>query len=550
MSDAFFKKSKEIANDFLQSIVFLDDRAYKGVDEAKPKNDFDAFKVSRIFADEKKICAVYQPESEKDVENFKIISQKADAIVLDWEINFPKTISVDNEEEDDEDEPRGIYTKQIIKMSVDDSLQRQKPLKLILVYTGDFAILELIVEEIYKDVFDSSPYYLLDKDNCSIHSSETKILVRAKNVEINNEHGKLKYKDKMVSYEEMPSFILDEFTKMTSGLLSNFALLSLTILRNNSSKILALFSKEVDGAYLSHKSLLTRQEDAEDLLIELFGDTVSDLLFYNKADKIIEEIIESWIKSNIVEEEHELLNNKGQSHTSIQKYNRTHDLLAELLTSTEKNIEKRYKDIFNAKAGISKSKMGESYENLSLNNTKLFLNSSQQKDKEEIDQKFSELTHHKSLFLPNNIIPKLTLGTVVRSTISADDYYICIQQKCDSVRIIKDTERKFLFIPLIKSDQEFNIITPDGIKLKKIKHSYAIRTIKFVCNDESGVILAENIGNDKFIFKQKYTSPEDEQFEWILDLKDLHSQRIIIDYTSQLSRVGLDESEWHRKHLS
>ena len=33
MSDAFFRKSKEIANDFIQSIVFLDDKAYNTNEE-------------------------------------------------------------------------------------------------------------------------------------------------------------------------------------------------------------------------------------------------------------------------------------------------------------------------------------------------------------------------------------------------------------------------------------------------------------------------------------------------------------------------------------
>lgn len=64
-----------------------------------------------------------------------------------------------------------------------------------------------------------------------------------------------------------------------------------------------------------------------------------------------------------------------------------------------------------------------------------------------------------------------------------------------------------------------------------------------------GVILAEE-EHGKFIFKQKYSDTDDEQFEWVLDLKDLHSQRIVTDYASKLSRVGLNESEWHRRFLS
>lgn len=550
MSNTFFEKSKEIANDFIQSIVFLDDKAYKDPNKDNPAHDLDILKISQAFAKQNKICATYRPESISDINNFKLIANKADVIVLDWQIEFSQVVEPGTEEEDaPADEPRGIYTKEIIKSIIFEENYVKNSLKLIIVYTGDIQYLKAISEEIYVEVFDSSAEYNFDSDNHIIQSSHFKILVRAKSAEVAFEANKDKLEKYMVNYEGLPAFILTEFTQMTSGLLSNFALMSLTTLRKNSSKILGLFSKEMDSAYLSHKSLLPRQEDAEDLLVEMFGDIVSDLLFYYQAGEMTGEMIEDWVKLNIINEEQELLIDNEKSHTPIQKYNRTQDLLLDLLTSPDKNIEKRYKDVFNNKSKISKSKIGDSFEVLSLNNTKLFLNSDEQGNKEKIDQMFSKLTHHKSLFIPNNTIPKLTLGTIVRSSLNENNYYICIQQKCDSVRIAKDKERKFLFIPLVKSNKEFSILTPDGIKLKKVKHSYSIRTIKFVCFDNSGVIFAKN-ENGKFVFKQKYTSPEDEQFEWILDLKDLHSQRIIIDYTSQLSRVGLDESEWHRKHLS
>lgn len=36
-------------------------------------------------------------------------------------------------------------------------------------------------------------------------------------------------------------------------------------------------------------------------------------------------------------------------------------------------------------------------------------------------------------------------------------------------------------------------------------------------------------------------------YKWILDLNDSHAQRIVNEYSANLSRVGLDESEWLRK---
>lgn len=44
------------------------------------------------------------------------------------------------------------------------------------------------------------------------------------------------------------------------------------------------------------------------------------------------------------------------------------------------------------------------------------------------------------------------------------------------------------------------------------------------------------------MFESKYG----EEYEWVLELKDLQAQRIVDAYCSRLSRVGLDESEWLR----
>ncbi|WP_261512739.1 response regulator receiver domain [Chryseobacterium paludis] len=550
MSSSFFEKSKEIANNYIQNIVFLDDRAYKIKDEAKLSNDFDVARITSLFAKEKKICAVYQPGSERDIEDFKVISSKSDVVVLDWEINFPKIVKPGTENEDDDDEPRGIYTKSIIKSILFEEGQTNKSLKMILVYTGDYAIIKDIVNEIHKEVFDSSELYILDEENLSITSQEFKVLVRSKKVDINNKSNKGLEKH-MIDYEYLPKFIIEEFTKMTSGLLPNFALLSLTTLRKNSSKIIGLFSKKLDSAYLSHKALLPNQDDAEELLIELYADTVSDLLFYDKVNNTTKNLIEDWISKNILEEVQEIFDKKGKSYEPAEKFKRSADLLLEILKSSEKNIIKRYKEAFNSKANVSKAKIEDYYEKLSLNNTLLFLNNDDHVKKTEIDHKFSILTHHKSLFIPNNTIPKLTLGTVVRSTLNTNSYYICIQQRCDSVRIAKGSERKFLFIPLSVSVERFDVLTPDNIKLKRNKDSFSIRTIKFICSNDFGVVSAEKDKNTgDYIFQQKYNSSTDEHFTWIFDLKDLHSQRIITQYSSQLSRVGLNDSEWHRMQLS
>lgn len=524
MNTAFFDKSKEIANEFLQSIVFLDDKAFQS---DSSQHAFDAFEISKVFAHEKKVCGIYNPTTESEIYNFIEIAKKSDVVILDWLIKIPELALEDNSVDEDEEDPRGKYTIPIIN-----ELINTNGLKLIIIYTG-----EDILDEITTEIFEKTQIKLLNKEVCEISSDNIKLLVRYKSNDIKNDKQKFNSRphlqDKIVLYQDLPDFVLTEFTKMTEGLLSNFALSSLTTIRNNSFKILGLFSKKLDAAYMGDKALRPIQNDSEDLLLKLFGDTISDLLHYTSiSQKVRNELIDEWIESNISDE---------QFTVNTKNFQRTKALLKKLIHSEKENIEKRFDDFFNGTT-LSNSEKKSYSESKS---TELFLNPVHQDKKDEINSEFAKLTHYKSLFLPQNTAPKLTLGTVIRSSINQDNYYVCIQQRCDSVRLKRDEERKFLFLPLTKAENDkFHIITPNGDKLKLDKKSYSIRTIKFKCNCEEGEVKGILSENKIFIFRGIYE--QGDTFEWILDLKDLHSQRIVTNYVFLLSRIGLDESEWLR----
>lgn len=556
INNPFFDKSKGIADDFIQSIVFLDDRAFSKDATTKQddnKHDFDAYKISKAFAAKQKICAVYDPETLNDIENFKEISKKADVVIIDWFIEIEDDSYDDLEADVEVNDPRGFYTIDILKEIILDSQKGKDSLKLIVIYTGE-TNLEEITDKIHSDLVKLRPN--LEKSLCKILDKNIKILVIAKSsVNEDDEDTKFNHlpqlKDRIIKYSQLPNFILNEFTEMTAGLLSNFALLSLTTIRKNSHKILSLFSKELDSAFLSHKSLLPYTDDAEEFLIQLIKDSISDLLLYNGIHtQLNQEMIKNWVESTITIENHSVLKKNGDQYIPDELFERNHMLILSLLYSSNIEVDKRYQQVFKD-LGLSSSKAEEYYKHLCMNNTSLFMNKINQNDIEIINKRFATLTHHKSLFLPQSIQPKLTLGTIMKSIKNESSYFICIQQKCDSVRINKDEERKFLFLPLKKvTDNKFDVVTPDGIKLKRDKKSFSLRTIIFKCNNDDGVIKGELNASGKYIYKQKYIGESDEQFEWVLDLKDLHSQRIVTDYASVLSRVGLDESEWLRRSSS
>ena len=87
MADRFIEQSKEIANNFIQNIVFIDDKAYK---EDSTNNAFSALDVSNAFAKTGKICAIYAPKSVSDIDSYDVILKKADVVILDWYLNIER----------------------------------------------------------------------------------------------------------------------------------------------------------------------------------------------------------------------------------------------------------------------------------------------------------------------------------------------------------------------------------------------------------------------------------------------------------------------------
>lgn len=509
MADRFIEQSKEIANNFIQNIVFIDDKAYKS---DITNNAFSALDVSNVFAQTGKICAIYAPKSISDINSYNTILNKADVVILDWYLDIKKEENQveDPEADADNDDPRGEFTLKLIS----DLLSQTGMLKLLIVYTGETDLFE-ITDSIYQKVNQHS----FHKGDCVIRSSNSKILVRAKsqNSETQFAHNP-ELKDKIVSYESLPTLIVEEFADMTNGLLSNFALSSISAIRNNTSRMLSVFSPKLDPAYLGHKVLLENTFESKQLLIKLFGEAISELLETTDIDT--KDWVDNWIENRITDE---TINING---VSISK---SKDLLKKMFNSEQPRLKDKYSEASGKEMSNKDEGKLQSY------TVELFAYGDIDVNKSNVD--FAVLTHHKNIFQPAIEAPTLTLGTVVKA-VKDEKYYICIQQRCDSVRI--KAERRFLFLPL-EDKGEHPLIVNNELKLFPNKSSFAIKTVKFKPK-ESATIIQASKADGKYIFSSSYG----EAYEWVVDLKEMHAQRILNSYSAQLSRVGLNESEWLR----
>jgi hypothetical protein len=272
--------------------------------------------------------------------------------------------------------------------------------------------------------------------------------------------------------------------------------------------------------------VLPNPENAKGLLVKLFGESITDLIASLNIDT------HDWLQLWINEKYPQPKTIKITDNKNIQV---DQNILKRILSSHADDFEQLIKTFFNT---------------LSNNEAKLIHKNAALILDENIDMiknanlLFAKLTHHKNVFLPQKENPFLTLGTIVRST-NTDNYYLCIQQRCDSLRI--NGIRKFLFLPLVENGGDTHVLVTNDKQLQVAKSSYDIKTIKFEADENKRCVCSKRIKDkilkiDKFVF----TSIHGEEYEWVLELKELHAQRIVDAYCSQLSRVGLDESEWLR----
>jgi len=70
-------------------------------------------------------------------------------------------------------------------------------------------------------------------------------------------------KKDMDAYSDLPNKIVSNFAKRHEGILPSAALSAIKVIRDNTHRILSLYSAERDTSYLSHRCLLPRPEDAE-----------------------------------------------------------------------------------------------------------------------------------------------------------------------------------------------------------------------------------------------------------------------------------------------
>lgn len=522
MSNSFSTVSREIVDSFVHDVLFIDERAYrKDESEENPAQDFNLASVSKSFAEKGKLCSFYAPSTKEDIEVCKSLILRPDMVVLDWDIFIPEAGGVEDETADVDDDDRGLYTKQFIRVIVEDASDQK--IKVVVVYTGQ-PDLHDIVNQINMSLANDS--FSVNLDNCEVSSKNVRILVRSKS---NQPSAHSPFKHFMVSYENLPDLLVSAFSEFVEGLMPCFAMKCMTEIRESSAKILGVYHRGLDAELLAHELAIPNPEDTRSYISNSFGSAITDLIMGNE-DIDIDRWVEKWIES--VFSQNPVIKSIAGKRVNVSK-----DTIRKFFINriTKPNLSIR----FNSAFGISVE--GEDLISVTNQLSRLFHQNEMIIDKSRYE--FASLLHKKNLFSMNIPIPVLTLGSVVEKLDDGGEYYLCIQQRCDSVRIPREG-RDFLFLPLAE-DKQRSIICAISIAPGKClyvpKASYNIAVFHF-SPTKAKLPIKANIEDNSFVF----TTTEGIRLKWLAELKELNAQRIVAEFTSQLSRVGLDEAEWLR----
>jgi hypothetical protein len=472
------------------------------------------------FAKKRIVCSLYQPKKEASVganSDVYPLCLASDIVIVDWDLYG------------DAGKKALELVTNLICQSLEDVPEQ---LRLVMVYTQEPNLFK-VANDIYEKLNERVPNVVQPptESALSLHSLNSRVAILGK-----PGVRQAEYKSAEVKEKELADRAITEFTQLASGLLQGAVLLGLAEIRFNSRKVLSKFDASLDAAFLTHRAFSLPHEEACDHVIPLLTDEIRSLLEDCAPSPIITaDLIEDWCKN--------VWQPSAKAKTFLGNID-AHEFAKEFCT-TGPEIKTKYggskKDL---KSLISDDKSWNPKGNSQSIFKELAGLLHSEKDP-TANQRLAVLMSHRT---PYGDFPReLQLGTIVRHKQGEQlQYLLCLQPICDSVRLAAD--RTFVFCKLQAVVQtagvaKKNHVVFDGATYVDLQFSpKSFHSVAENFAPDKGVVAAEKKGEANWVFK----SADGTSYEWLGQLKPDHAQRAAEQFASELSRVGLTESEWLR----
>lgn len=541
------------AQSFIQTAVFVDDRIYQSgsSDDHKPKKVVvpksrgrvlksapgengenatvsataaeedtasDSYDIVNSFAKKQIVCSLYQPKKKakfsRNSDIFPLCSA-ADVVIVDWDLFGD----------------RGKHALELIDELIAQAMEDvPEQLRLILVYTQEvdlFGVADKIYERVHFRVGDSFEP-LEEEGGLAFHTDNSRIAVLGKPGRERADTDPCH----IVKESGLADAAIEQFAKLASGILHATTLLGLAEIRKNSRKILSRFGRDLDPAFLTHRAMCPPEEDASSHIVPILVSEIEAVLEDALPSPLIpENLLKDWC-NNVWQPGAHLDQLFGQNNPDHRK------IAEDICTKGFKQAAKYFKQ-------------NREYNSVSINmnrtkNIRKYAKILLPTEKSDANHRFSHLLASRTFY--GNVERMLKLGSIVHDR-GYDQYLLCIQPICDSVRLKES--RVFVFVRMSEGGPECGnagshvVFKSDdsAIELVYRPKSYHCFAAAFAPDRDSQKVVAVKDDNGVLHFKDMCGR----KYFWIDQLRTSHAQRAVEQFSGDLSRVGLTESEWLRR---
>jgi hypothetical protein len=462
--------------------------------------------VTDAFAQNGLVCMLLSPKTGEEVgEKVVRAARRADLVVLDWVFGRVE----------------GKLALELVRKILSDDQPARRRMRTIVVYTGQTdlhgvaAQLRPVIDEAYRD--------------CELVEHEgglamTKGPVRATVLAKEHVTGlPPDLEERRVSFADLPARLRREFACLTTGLVTTVALASLAALRDDTHRILEMLGPGLDAAFLGHRSALPDPDDAENHAVSLVISEIRAVVEDNNVGRHVSApVLKLWLADGKRRQFPfgELIDENKRLTLSEVTGMLTHGL------GSEEGCEK-----------VASSRHGKNYfyKTVKPNASKVF--ASTEEEAAHSDDEFAIRMMLRTIYSQPS--RRLQLGTIITSE---DNYKICVQPACDSVRLTGRRAFPFLQLSIAGPSKRTSFVVNgeeagSWVRLLLSLNPRDITMIEFDPGQERAIKAVET--NGKYIF----TDAQGVVYDWVGILKTEVAQKVAVDLAQQFAQVGVDEAE-------
>jgi len=463
----------------------------------------DAKKIINEFAQLGLVCGVIRPEEAEDIGPIvNTAARRADVLILDWWMHGDA----------------GTTSKAIVEQLAS-SDGHQDRLRLVIIYTAA-QDLRRVAEEVSGSLGDAKVAH-----NRVVAGSIRLVVLAKPDTQVDPSLS-----EDVVPFDAFPARVVKEFAGAVEGLLSNVAFAALAAIRSNTHRMLNRFDHALDPAFLGHRMLLPDPEDAERHLVELILQELSAVL-------------------------------ESAAVGRNADYEAVHQLVSDSVLTVE-HLEKLGE--FAARNEMSIADLAMQFVKLGVNDPECKLSIKERKEirgwistiftfgSDELEDISPDVGKEWSVLMFNKLQygdrrSELRLGVVVRDSITGA-FMLCMQPVCDSVRL--NARTSFPFLPLEEASGSADIVIRHSGAYHLLNVKLRFRDLVMVPFDPSSdapraVKAVRPTASDSWRFVP--ASDDSRYLEWVTELRDNFAHKFANRFAESASRVGTDDSELFRR---